>query len=69
MNLIRKYSLDQSQLVVIGNKTDLTNERRLSKEDGMRLAASYGAKFMETNVPQKRNIQKVFEKLAVNLSK
>ncbi|XP_066916333.1 uncharacterized protein [Clytia hemisphaerica] len=69
MNLIRKYSLDQSQLVVIGNKTDLTNERRLSKEDGMRLAASYGAKFMETNVPQKRNIQKLFERLAVNLSK
>jgi len=67
MNLIKKYALDHSQLVMIGNKTDLAKQRRLSKEDGMRLAAAYGAKFMEVNVPQKRNLHKTFKRLATNL--
>ena len=69
MKLVKKYALDQSQIVVIGNKTDLANKRRLSKEDGMRLAASYGAKFMEINVPQEHNIQKMFDRIAKNLTK
>ena len=69
MKLVKKYALDQSQIVVIGNKTDLPNKRRLSKEDGMQLAASYGVKFMEVNVPHEHNIQKMLNRLAVNLSK
>ena len=69
MKLVKKYALDQSQIVVIGNKTDLPNQRRLSKEDGMQLAASYDVKFMEVNVPQEHNIKKMLDRLALNLSK
>lgn len=69
MELIQKFALDQQagNLVILGNKTDLHLERKLSKEDGIKLAAAYNAKFMETNVPHKKNIHNTVKRMVTNL--
>ena len=67
METVARYSLDNAHVVVIGNKTDLKTERQISKEDGMKLAACYNAKYMEVSVKNDHNISKTLTKLTANI--
>jgi GTPase SAR1 family protein len=48
------------QVMLIGNKCDLSNKRMVSKESGEKLANEYGLKFMETSATNKSIIDEVF---------
>ncbi|MFX0138264.1 MAG: Rab family GTPase [Candidatus Hodarchaeota archaeon] len=55
--------------VLVGNKIDLTDDRVLSKEDGIKLAKNINAEFYETSAKTGENINKVFAKLVDEIIK
>ena len=69
MKLLDKYALDNAQVIIIGNKTDLRLQyevdcdRHLTKEDGMKAAYCYKVKFMETSAYTNRNILRTIRRM------
>ena len=55
--------------VLIGNKSDLEGERKVSKEDGELKAKQYGMAFLETSAKNGDNIEKAFVDLIEELYK
>ncbi|GAB1606561.1 intraflagellar transport protein 27 homolog [Argonauta hians] len=55
--------------VVIGNKTDLEEQRKVSKEEGEELAKAYKAEFCECSVRDMVNTNQPFQYLAVAFTK
>ncbi|XP_028402351.1 ras-related protein Rab-13-like [Dendronephthya gigantea] len=64
---IKTYELDKEQLIVVGNKSDLEQERQVSKERGEKLAYEFGFKFFETSAKDGTNIQEVFDELTTDM--
>ena len=52
--------------VLVGNKTDLKNDRKISRDDGLKLAEEISSEFVETSV---KNIENVKETLILLISK
>ena len=46
--------------VLVGNKCDLENQRRISKEEAKELADKYGIQYMETSAKETINIEPIF---------
>ncbi|XP_002155966.2 ras-related protein Rab-3C isoform X1 [Hydra vulgaris] len=69
MRLIENNALENAQVVVIGNKTDLrdSNNPAITKDDGVHMASCYNAKFMETSVYTKKNINKTIKRMVTNI--
>ena len=44
--------------ILIGNKSDIDNEREVSTEEGAQLAAEYGIQFFETSAKNDINVEK-----------
>lgn len=66
---IRKLSLDSIQLVLVGNKSDLSDSRVMSKDQGMELAKELEADYFETSVKDGINVDHIFEHLIAVISK
>lgn len=49
---------------IIGNKTDLTDDRQISQVHGKILADNLGAKFYEVSAKNNENVSLIFEKMA-----
>lgn len=54
-------------IVLCGNKTDLAEKRRVSYEQGQRLAEELGTLYMETSAKSGHNVKKLFRTIAVSL--
>jgi len=54
------YAEQSVNIVLIGNKCDLSERRSISTEDGARLAKEYGIAFFETSAKQDINVQEAF---------
>jgi GTPase SAR1 family protein len=63
----RHMGLKNIPLIIVGNKSDLENERAVSFEEGDRLAKQFQAQYMETSAKTDYNINKVFEILGRKL--
>ena len=50
----------QPPIIVVGNKTDLEDEREVSTEEGQQAALSLGATFFETSALKNTNISETF---------
>jgi GTPase KRas protein len=61
-NAIKRVKEGGSRIpfVVVGNKTDLEDERKVTKEEGEELAKSVGAQFMEASAKKKTNVEEMF---------
>ena len=57
----KKQSPKTVFLVLVGNKIDLSNERKVSFEEGQACAKKYGMLFFETSAKNGVNIKEVFE--------
>lgn len=60
INEIRQNN-DEAKMVIVGNKTDLEEQRVVSFEDGLKMANYYGAPFFE--VSSKDYVDDIFDKL------
>ena len=50
-------------MVLVGNKSDLTESRVITKEQGEELAQSLGVEYFETSAKQDVNVKQTFETL------
>jgi len=60
---IKMYSWDNAQVVLVGNKCDLEQDRAVTQERGQRLADQLGLEFFETSAKENVNVKAVFERL------
>ncbi|CAF1592990.1 unnamed protein product, partial [Adineta steineri] len=60
---IKMYSWDNAQVVLVGNKCDLDQDRAVTQERGQRLADQLGLEFFETSAKENINVKAVFERL------
>lgn len=56
-------------MVLVGNKTDLHMDRRVTQEDGKKLAEEMKAAFLETSAKENRNVSDVFNKLVIEMER
>ncbi|CAF4897701.1 unnamed protein product [Pieris macdunnoughi] len=60
---IKTYSWDNAQVILVGNKCDMEEERVISQERGKQLADQLGVEFFETSAKENVNVKAVFERL------
>ena len=63
------YASKYINLVLVGNKIDLEQERKISKEDGLELATEYGMEFFEASAKTGKNIEDIFSKICKIVAK
>lgn len=56
---LQRTSPDTVQLVLVGNKCDLEEKRKVTREEGEEMAASIGASFFEVSAKTGVNINEV----------
>ncbi len=57
---IKTYSWDNAQVILVGNKCDMEDERIISYERGKQLADQLGVEFFETSAKENINVKAVF---------
>lgn len=57
MTQIKTYSWDNAQVVLVGNKCDMEDERVISYERGRQLADQLGIEFFETSAKDNVNVK------------
>ena len=57
---IEKNASKNVYKILIGNKSDLEGERKVTYEQGAEFAAQYGMKFIETSAKESKNVQEAF---------
>ena len=55
------------QKILIANKSDLTYEREVSKNQGEEMAKKFGIKYVETSAKTDKNVNLAFENLALDV--
>ncbi|XP_074984587.1 ras-related protein Rab-3C isoform X4 [Caretta caretta] len=60
---IKTYSWDNAQVILVGNKCDMEDERVISTERGKHLAEQLGFEFFETSAKDNINVKQTFERL------
>ncbi|CAG9817519.1 unnamed protein product, partial [Phaedon cochleariae] len=60
---IKTYSWDNAQVILVGNKCDMEDERVVSFERGKQLGEQLGVEFFETSAKENINVKAVFERL------
>ncbi|KAK9766296.1 RAS2 protein [Basidiobolus ranarum] len=58
--IIRVKDTEQVAMMLVGNKCDKTNEREVSKEEGLGLARRLGCEFIESSAKTAVNVEKAF---------
>ncbi|XP_065070152.1 ras-related protein Rab-3-like [Rhopilema esculentum] len=60
---VKTYSWDNSQVVLVGNKCDMEEERAVSNDQGKKLAEQLGFPFFESSAKENINVKSAFDKL------
>lgn len=63
MNNIKENGATDVEIMLVGNKIDMTNNRQVQKEEGMELSKKYNTSFMETSAKTGENVEDTFFKL------
>ncbi|XP_072129852.1 ras-related protein Rab-3C-like [Mobula birostris] len=58
---IKTYSWDNAQVILVGNKCDMADERVIPAEKGKHLAEQLGFEFFEVSAKENINVKQVFE--------
>ena len=58
---IKEEVTDKVSIILVGNKIDMENQRVVSKEEGEKMAASYGLKFFECSAKTGENVEEIFK--------
>ena len=60
---IKEFCIKNIPIILLGNKTDLEDERKITHKDGADLATKYKFTFMETSCEENYNVANAFETL------
>lgn len=60
---IKTYSWDNAQVILVGNKCDMEDERVISFERGKQLADQLGVEFFETSAKENVNVKVNFNSI------
>ncbi|XP_029474563.1 ras-related protein Rab-3B isoform X2 [Rhinatrema bivittatum] len=60
---IKTYSWDNAQVILVGNKCDMDEDRVIPSEKGKHLAAQLGFEFFEASAKDNIHVKQVFERL------
>uniref|UniRef100_UPI00358F76A7 ras-related protein Rab-3A-like n=1 Tax=Myxine glutinosa TaxID=7769 RepID=UPI00358F76A7 len=60
---IKTYSWDNAQVILVGNKVDMEDERVVSTQQGRQLSDQLGFEFFETSAKDNINVRQTFERL------
>ena len=63
LNNVKQWSNENIPLILIGNKCDLNDERKVQKDEGVNYARENNIAFFETSAKENINITEMFEKL------
>merc|ERR1711976_374250 len=69
INLVREERGDDAIIMLVGNKADLTNDRKISVEEGKKKANELNLSFVETSAKTGTNVKHLFKKVALALPK
>lgn len=64
---VKEIGGDNVKFMLIGNKADLENSRRVSQKAGMDMARTHNMLFMETSCVSNYNIERAFQEIAESL--
>ena len=64
---VQSYASSKIVKILIGNKCDLDEDRKVSYQEGKEFAESFGLEFLETSAKQKINIDETFIKLTKSI--
>ncbi|XP_012440323.1 ras-related protein RABA6b [Gossypium raimondii] len=67
MHELREFGNSDIVVVLVGNKSDLTQFRQVSEEEGRNLAESHGLFFMETSALQNLNVEEAFLRMITKI--
>ena len=67
MNEITKYSSENVNKLLIGNKCDLTDRRVVSTEEAKELANSIGVDYIETSAKTAAGVEESFLKMTTSI--
>lgn len=67
MNTIKQNADSNAEIMLIGNKTDLINERKVSLDDGIELSKKYNVELFETSAKSGDNTVKAFNSIIVKI--
>ena len=65
INEINNYYKKYIPVILLGNKTDLENERKISTKEGADLATKYKYYFNETSCEENYNVRDAFETIII----
>lgn len=65
--VVKNKSDDVYSVIIVGNKCDLEDKRKVTKEEGESYAKSKGVDFMEVSALKTINVKETFVKVAHNL--
>ena len=63
MENIKNNAPEKAKLILVGNKCDLANERKVTIEYGENKARNYNIKFFESSAKDGTNVNEIFEEL------
>lgn len=67
MNNIQSKKNKKAKIILVGNKCDLINERKVSFQEGKKLADFFKVHFFETSVKTGKNIKELFYFLTLDI--
>ena len=67
MHEIERFANDTVCKVLVGNKSDLEDRRKVAREEGEELARHYGIPFLETSAKNNRSVEESFVTMATQI--
>ncbi len=61
---VDKYASESAIKIFVGNKSDVEDKRKVTREEGADLAGRYNVKFIETSAKNSKNVTEAFQMLA-----
>ena len=67
--ILRVKNTEDIPLILVGNKSDLANNRQIRQDEGQNKAEKWGKVYIETSAKTRENVDKAFFDLMIEIKK